>query len=172
MRLLLFIIVSFTFFIWSGQAEVRAQTLDPNADCLAVVGTFTNKKKIDSVQVYLFKNNDVVDSIKVSSKKGFAFILKPNCNYSILETKRGYYSRLVSISTFLPPGVVPKPVFIFGFKIELLKQKKTVDDFWLDFPIAQVAYDPASQMFDYDKKYTQTIKDELVKLGFIPSRKR
>ena len=108
----------------------------------------------------------MIDSVETYTKLGFSFILKPNRRYSIVISRTGYYSRLVSISTILPPGVVPVPVFIFGFKCELLKQKGKLDDLWLDFPIAQVAYDPKSKIFDYDKKYTQSIKEELSKQGF------
>lgn len=165
----LFLLIIFICFFSTTKAQTA---VNDTADCLAVVGTFNNKKNVKDVWAYLFRNNEVVDSVKTYTKKGFAFILKPNQHYSIMIIKEGYYSRLVSISTVLPPGVVPKPVFIFGFKCELLKRNNEVDDYWLDFPIAQVAYDPTSKIFDYDKKYTQTIKDELVKLGLIRSGNR
>lgn len=161
MRSLLFILF-ISFFTYTGAQPLVNDT----ADCLAVVGTFNNKKNVKNVWAYLFLENQVIDSVETYTKKGFAFILKPNRKYSILISRTGYYSRLVSISTILPPGVLPEPVFIFGFKCELLKQKNKVDDYWLDFPIAQVAYDPESKIFEYDKKYTQTIKEELLKLGF------
>lgn len=143
------------------------ELVNPNDDCLAIVGTFNNKKNVKDVWVYLYSDLKKVDSVKTFTKKGFAFVLKPNRHYSIFIDKDGYYSRLVSISTMLPAGVVPKPVFIFGFKTEFLTRKNNVDEYWLDFPIALISYDSTVKDFTYDKKYTQTIKEELEKLGLL-----
>jgi len=158
----LFLLLLISFFSLSNAQSLVNDT----ADCLAVVGTFNNKKNVKNVWAYLFLDNDVIDSVETYTKLGFSFILKPNRHYSILITRTGYYSRLVSISTVLPPGVVPIPVFIFGFKCELFKQKNALDDYWLDFPIAQVAYDPESKIFEYDRRYTQAIKEKLTNMGF------
>ncbi len=158
-----FLIIFFLSLFTNATAQ---PAVNDTADCLAVVGTFNNKKNVKNVWAYLFLENRVIDSVETFTKKGFSFVLKPNRKYSILISKKGYFNRLVSISTVLPPGVVPIPVFIFGFKCELLKQNNKLDDYWLDFPIAQVAYDSTTKIFEYDKKYTQTIKTELLKLGF------
>lgn len=139
-----------------------------NTDCLALVGTFTNKKKIKEIKAYLHANDVLVDSVVTDSKKGFQFVLKRNNNYSIAILKPGFYNRLVKISTFLPAKASPPSpaiVYLFGFQLELLAIKTKVDDYWLDFPIANVAYDSISNDFSFSKKYTQSIKSELIKMG-------
>jgi len=149
--------------------SVRAQTKkdDSKDDCLVVVGSFNNKKKVDDIWAYLYQDNTRIDSMKISSKKGFQFILKTGKNYAILVSKGGYYNRMIRLSTILPAGVIPKPVFLFGFKTEMIPVKISVDDYWLDFPVAQVIYDSILKDFGYNKKYTKTIREELEKLDLL-----
>ena len=167
MRSLLFV------FLLSFSPGLFAQKqLDQNADCLVVIATFNNTKNIDDIWAYQYLGNKKIDSVKTSTQKGFSFAFKPNKIYSIVISKPGYYDRLVSITTALPPGVFPNPIFTFGFKTEFIAQKYDVDTYWLDFPIARVAYDTASKNFNYNKKYTQSIKQELFKLDLLKETKK
>jgi len=143
--------------------ETFSQTQKSSEDCLAIVGIFSNPQIIKGIKAYLYQDEDIVDSATVDTNKDFGFILKRNRHYTVQIAKDGFYPRRVSIVTDLPDKVKATPLFIFEFEIKLLRQLKGVDDFYMDFPIALIAYDKKIDKFLYSKKYTLNMQDKLKK---------
>lgn len=151
----IFLIFCFAFVLHAG-----AQKNDNKENCLAVVGFFFNSVLIKNISVYLYEGANIVDSAKVNSNKDFGFVLDRNKQYSICIIARGYYQRLIAINTDLPDNINTIPLFIFEFEIELMREAKGVDDYYMDFPIAIIAFDPKTETFGYRKKYTTMMQKE------------
>lgn len=142
--------------------KAKAQEVDSEA-CLAIVGYFYNTTVVRNITAYLFDGGVIVDSAKTISTKDFGFVLKRNKRYSLLIKAPGYYSRLIILNSSLPNDINSFPLFVFEFDIELLKVVKGQDDYYMDFPIALVEYDPKIEKFGYSKKYTLLMQKEMRK---------
>jgi hypothetical protein len=63
----------------------------------------------------------------------------------------------------LPDDVVIKGnKFVFEFEVELQKNIKAKDDFYLDFPIAIISYNSTSGVFENHDDYTKHIKEKII----------
>ena len=54
-----------------------------------------------------------------------------------------------------------RPFITFEFEVDLFKEKKNVDDYYLDFPVAIIKFNEATEVFEYDTKYTKHIKSKI-----------
>ncbi len=145
-----------------SQKKDKAIYIDKEA-CLALVGYINNTTIIKNITVHLYMGSNLVDSLKPKSSKDFGFILKRNQRYSLHIIAPGYYSRLLIINTDLPDNISTLPLFAFEFELMLLKEKKGMDDFYLDFPIASISYDAQVKKFTFSQKYTSFMEKEVSK---------
>lgn len=152
--------VTFLVFCFAFVLHAGAQKNDNKENCLATVGFFTNTVLIKNIRVYLYNGSDIVDSAKVNSNKDFGFVLDRNKRYTICINAPDFYQRLITINTDLPEHVNTIPLFIFEFEIELIPEIKGVDDYYMDFPIAIIEFDPKTETFGYRKKYTSMMQRE------------
>jgi hypothetical protein len=135
--------------------------------CLEVLGIAVDgtNKPIDGVIVRLFLENEELEWSEITSvsyhEHWFKFKLEANKNYTIEISKTGFVTRSVAISTAIPASVSLEQVFKYEFEIELLKEKKGVDDFYLDFPVALISYDKKHEVFNYSTSYTRHIKGKI-----------
>ena len=165
------ILFSFILFITMQNVLVFAQEKTEKANdtitCLRVIGLAMEKENpLDGAIVKLYKENEEMEWDEVTSvvyhEHAFSFDLFGNSYYTIEVSKPGYVSRSVGISTALSDKVViGDNKFIFEFEVELFREKKGADDYYLDFPVALVKYDEASQVFEFDPKYTNHIKSKI-----------
>ena len=138
-------------------------------ECLDVQGFATdNKIPLDGVTITLYKENDERELTELTnvSYHNHKFDYKFDCGayYSIKIEKDGYLPRLIGIYTALPNGVNPYPIFIYEIQVEMVKADPSKqDEFYIDFPIALLAYDPATKKFGYSDKYTEHIKSLMMK---------
>ncbi len=153
-----------SLFSLDSFAQKKKKQRDATDDCLAIIGFFYNQNQIRNINAYLYEGPNIIDSTKVNSMKDFGFILKKNKEYSLKIVAKGYYPRLISFDTRLPDDVSIVPVFVFEFDIILIPEIKGVDDYFTDFPIALVEFEPKTQKFNYNKKYTAKIQKELDKV--------
>jgi hypothetical protein len=136
--------------------------------CLRVVGIATSKNEpLDGVEITLFKENEELIWEQITSipyhDHSFMFDLHRNAQYSILISKEGFNSRLVSINTMLPDSVSKiNAIYIFEFEVDLVKIKKVEDDFYLDFPVAIISYNKSSGVFENHDDYTKHIKQKML----------
>lgn len=135
--------------------------------CLEIQGLALdeNNKPINGVEVRLLLENEELEWIEVTSipyhEHGFKFSLLPNKQYTIEVSKQGYVTRSIHISTKIPAYVDLVQAFRYEFDLQLFKEKKGVDDYYLDFPIALISYDSLKAVFDYSRNYTTHIKTKI-----------
>lgn len=160
----LFIILLFsTHFISYGQVVIP---VNDTVECMRAVGVaMDNGVPVDGVSVTLYKLSEEVEWTEVTNAPKhdhhFSFDLMGNSYYTIQVSKPGYVTRIVGISTQMPPTVVIdeyNPKTIFEFEVDLFKVKDGTDDYYLDFPIALVNYNLATKKFEQDKNYTTKLK--------------
>lgn len=139
-----------------------------NITCLQMVGTALDKRTqeaINGATVILYKENEQMEWTQVSSviyhNHGFNFNLDVNEYYTIEISKPGYVSRSIGISTMIPDNVSLDELFRYEFEVELFKEKKGVDDFYMDFPVALISYDKQKDIFNNHSKYTAHIKSKI-----------
>ncbi|MFL5764138.1 MAG: hypothetical protein ACJ77K_09365 [Bacteroidia bacterium] len=135
--------------------------------CLEVVGVAIgeNSEPIDGVQVKLLKENEEMEWMEITSVSyhdhDFTFALEANSYYTIEVTKPGYVKRSVAISTHLPEKIDYSEIFKYGFEVMMFKEKKAVDDYYYDFPVALVSYNPRTEVFENNLSYTRHIKGKI-----------
>lgn len=167
-RVQLVLLIGLVCFGWSSQLRagtgntgVVMDTTCLKIKCIAI----TNGKPLDGVNAKLYKENEEMEMIEVTSvshhNHDFFFNLVKDSYYTIEVSKPGYITRIISISTKLPVGVKADPIFEYEIELEMHKEKQVVDDYYLDFPIALIDYDPVKDVFVSHGKYTAYIKAKI-----------
>jgi hypothetical protein len=161
---------SIIFFLAIQSTFVYAQKKNAkltDSICLQVIGLATEKNiPIDGAIVKLYKENEEMQWEEITSvvyhEHSFLFDLNKNSYYTVEVSKSGYVTRSVGISTTIPNDLVIGDVkFTFEFEVELFKEKKGMDDYYLDFPVALIKFNNAIGKFEYDSKYTKHIKAKI-----------
>ena len=134
--------------------------------CLEITGIVEHEGTlIDGVKIKLYKENEEMEMTEITSTPyhdhTFKFKLLKNSYYAIEVSKEGYITRMISISTQLPPNVKVKHFFKYEFHLEMFKVQEGVDDYYLDFPVALIDYDPNKDLFMSHEKYTKFIKGKI-----------
>lgn len=148
-------------------SRLAAQPKEENPVCLEVFGLAIspNQEAIDGVNIKLFKENDELEWTEITSvlyhDHSFSFKLEANAYYTIEVSKPGYVNRSVGISTHIPSGVSLKQVFTYEFEVEMFPEKKEVDDYYMDFPVALISYNKKADVFDNNNAYTNHIKTKI-----------
>lgn len=145
----------------------NVRSSENNQLCLEVLGIAVdgNNDPINGVHVKLFKENDELEWIEITNvmyhDHSFNFNLNANEYYTIEISKPGYITRSIAISTKLPSSVKLDILFHYEFEVELFKEKKNVDDYYLDFPVGLISYDAKRDVFDNNYAYTKHIKTHI-----------
>lgn len=166
-KILIITVLGMIFISSVGYVNIPEKKQLENEKCLEIIGVALNEKNelLDGVEVKLFKKNDEMEWVAITSvpyhNHNFKFILDENEYYTIEVSKTGYVKRLIVVSTMLPGNVSPKPIFSFGFEVMLFKEVKEADDYYLDFPIALIGYDAKKKVFDNNYNYTFHIKKNI-----------
>jgi hypothetical protein len=132
--------------------------------CLEIIGIAIDSagQPVHGAEVKLFKENDEMEWVEVTSvihhEHRFNFKLEANQYYTIEVRRPGYVSRSIGISTKLPDEISLATLFHYEFEVELFQEKQSVDDFYLDFPVALIRYDPKRDVFDNSISYSRHIK--------------
>jgi hypothetical protein len=156
------LIVFFGFFASASFGSIIAK--QDSMDCLEISGMVTiNGKPQSDVMVKLWFENEQISTIDLKKQFKFKFILKKNAAYSIIVSRPGFITRLVSISTKLPNDVSTESLFRFYFELELIPEKDSKDPFYADFPTANISYNPLKDAFENDDKYSKNIKKAMLK---------
>lgn len=139
-------------------------------DCLQVCAeAILEGEGQKGVTVKLYCGNEEVMSIDSTEFSKVYFTLKRDMNYTVEISKEGYVPRLVSISTFVPKNIPLRPLFRFEFEVEMLKEVKGHDNIFVDFPVALVSFNRSKDCFEYSKKYTTRIKQEIARIKKGPA---
>jgi hypothetical protein len=133
-------------------------------DCLEISGVVTKDGKPQTeVTVKLWLENEPLATIDLKKAFKFKFVLKKDANYSIIISKPGFITRIVSVSTKLPKDASTESLFRFYFELELVSEKENHDPFYEDFPTAHITYNTKLDAFENDDKYSQNIKKAMIK---------
>ncbi len=157
----------------SGQSKTSIK--DDTTICLKIIGLAVEKTiPIDGVIVKLYKENEEMQWEEITNvvyhEHAFSFDLAKNCYYTVEISKLGYVTRSVGISTKMPDAIIIGDVkFTFEFEVELFKEKKNTDDYYLDFPVALIKFNETTSVFEYDTKYTKHIKSKINESSGITS---
>lgn len=114
-------------------------------------------------RVELWLSNGVVDTVILKKgKTKFRLNLRCNSYYTIKISKKGFIDRLICIDTAIPEGY-DEDSFRFRFETELLDMSaaKGMNKDMLDFPAAIVHYQESEDYFDYNRAYTDNLKQQL-----------
>ena len=158
----------------AGQTTIT-KAKDNTTVCLQIIGIAIEKElPIDGVIVKLYKENEELHWEEITSvvyhEHAFSFNLNKNTYYTVEVSKPGYVTRSIGISTMLPDKVIIGDVkFTFEFELELFKEQKKVDDYYLDFPVALIKYNETNEVFEYDTKYTKHIKTKITETTGLTS---
>lgn len=154
----------------SSKASFEKNTITDSvksSTCLEVLGIAIDEggKPIDGAEIKLFKENDELEWSEITSvfyhEHSFVFNLDVDGYYTIEITKPGYIKRLIGISTKLPSNVSYEEIFHHEFEVTLLQEKTEISDYYLDFPVAIIKYDPKRDVFDNNYVYTTHIKTKM-----------
>ena len=121
------------------------------------------KTKDKIYKVELIENNKVIDSISEIDNQLFSFGLLRNRYYALKIYKTSYIPKLIIINTYIPERKYLIDYFIFDFETELISisEEEKMDEDTKDFPLAIVQFDLSKKGFNYNKQYSQNIKQQL-----------
>jgi len=149
--------------IISGSARASSKTVKDTSLCLEITGKATcSGLQLSDVTVLLIQDNQEVEKVVLKDKGKFRFLLKKNSFYTIRLSKGGYVTRSISINTELPPGT-KWGIWRFEAEVQLFRENPLMNNDYLDYPVAIISYHQAKDAFDYNKKYTAIIKQNIHK---------
>ncbi|MBL4758077.1 MAG: hypothetical protein JKY32_10765 [Rhizobiales bacterium] len=123
------------------------------------------KVKLVGATVTVYEDGNKTGSVIVNATGKFGFDLLMDHQYIIEFSKAGYVSKKISVNT---KGVPPEDAefgFEFGgWQVLLFKKVEGLDVSILDNPVGKIFYDPEDGGFNYDVKYTKSIRNEMDKL--------
>jgi hypothetical protein len=157
-------ILSICFAITFAKAN-GSKTFTNSPVCLEIAGVVTNADGgIDKTcTVELICLGEVIEKVSLQAgKKDFRFLLHKNKYYTIRMSKNGFLSRLVGIDTNASEDI-EDGVYEFAFETKLIDEKKSdnINKDMADFPIAIIYFNDKKDCFDYNKKYTSSMKKDL-----------
>ncbi|MGQ0827197.1 MAG: hypothetical protein ACT4ON_02255 [Bacteroidota bacterium] len=161
---LLFLIAIFTF----TSQEAKAQW------DYSVTGTVKkNKKKLEGSIVTLSKGSTVVQQITTTSNGKFAFKLDQEADYTLTITKGGHISKKFLFSTRgIPEERAKEPFGGQDLEVSIFEMPKDPSivsqiNSILGQPMAKFYYDNTLKEVDFDKNYSQSVRDALARLQAV-----
>ena len=156
LRALLLILVGFVSLSCFAQGQY----------ILFVDGTVKEgKSKLVGSTVTVYEDGDKFGAIVTNASGKFGFELMMDHEYIIEFSKSGYVSKKISVSTKGVPEDEAEFGFEFGgWQVGLFKNMEGLDVSILDNPVGKIFYVEADNGFDYDAKYTKSIRQELAQL--------
>ncbi|MFN5628158.1 MAG: carboxypeptidase-like regulatory domain-containing protein, partial [Bacteroidota bacterium] len=168
-------IVVLAFFL-AKSINVNAQIDLPNGNFANSIITISGRvneegRELQNVNVSLQKNRITVNEISTDEIGGFSFTLKSDNQYILVFSKSGYVSKKILVNTENVP--INTSVVRSGIDVELFKEIDGVDFSILNQPIGEFFYSPNKKNLDYDKEYTNSIREKLDALqNAISNRQR
>ncbi|MBI2269309.1 MAG: hypothetical protein HYU69_03020 [Bacteroidetes bacterium] len=151
-------------FAGNSGTDTSKMVVMRNVKCLDVIVKASEKThSLSDITLKVYLGNEVVFEINNISRKKIS--LNVNEHYTIEVSKEGYFSKLVSVSTFMPSDADLDDGYVYEYDLDfdLVKQKKGIDTYYMDFPIALISYNGIKDKFDYSRKYTKHIVKEIRK---------
>ncbi len=156
-------IIALAFFI-AESINVNAQIDLPNGNFAKSIITISGRvneegHELQNANVLLLKNNIPVNEVTTDEIGGFSFTLKTDNQYMIVFSKSGYVSKKILVNTENVP--INTSILRSGIDVELFREIDGVDFSILNQPIGEFFYSPNKKNIDYDKNYTNSIREQL-----------
>ncbi|GAB4375843.1 MAG: hypothetical protein Kow0075_02510 [Salibacteraceae bacterium] len=117
-------------------------------------------KPVEGAVVELYEGNHVVERFTTKNSGKFKFHLLNNHIYTIQITKPGYYTKRISVNTYIPDDLFDEYDFEFDIILDSTADKNIYESL-AEYPSALISYDPKKDRFYYDKDYTKSYFDEI-----------
>ena len=158
-KILAFLLLIFSFSL-TLKSEAQTWALELSGSVLK------DGRKLDGAIVTLFKEDAKIQEVTTPISGKFLFNLEPENDYIITCTKPGYITKRISCSTKNVSVERGKFGFApFRFDITIFEIIEGVDiNTLLNQPIAKINFDAKDDDFQYDKGYTNSIKEQLTKI--------
>jgi hypothetical protein len=132
-----------------------------NRECLELCGIATIKgKPVTNVNVKLYLEDKLVNEVASTEKEKVFFTLRENSKYTLVYSLPGYFTRMISINTWMPAKVKREPAFTFEFSLELFSEDEQSYTYYLDFPVALIRFNPSAEKFECNRIYASSIRKE------------
>lgn len=130
-------------------------------DILEISGEIShNDNSIEEVLVELFEGNKVVDAFETKKNGKFKFTLYSNMVYTIQMSKKGFYTKRISVITKVPKDFDSFQKFPFDIGMTM-KEEAQYDPYISEYPSALIQFDEKRKEFRYDKDYTKSYFDDI-----------
>lgn len=124
-----------------------------------------DKSKLSGAKIIIKKNGSNYENVVTDTKGKFLVRLPPDGKFLLEFTYPEYVVKRISFNTTnVPPEFWAEGDFEFPFDMTLFKQVEGLDVSILNQPLAEVAIDPTTGNFSYDKEYTKSVKERIEKL--------
>lgn len=155
MKNLLLLILSLVIYVFNIQSQ----------NDVKIIGHLVNQddEKLKSSCVYLYQENQRVDSVITKKNGKFSFYLYRNKNYTIEMITENYAPKKVAINTAMPEDA--KLYEDVEFIMEMIPMVSGVDYSELDFPVAIIEYSEKKHQMIFVSSYTKAMKLEQKKIS-------
>jgi hypothetical protein len=164
----LFRFLFLTAVFTSTSLEVKAQW------DYSVTGTVKkNKKKLEGAIVTLYKGSAIVQQISTPANGKFAFKLDQEADYTLSITKGGHITKKFVFSTRgVPEDRAKEPFGGQDLEVSIFEMPKDPNivaqiNSILSQPMAKFFYDDKQKEVDFDKNYSQSVRDALARLQTV-----
>jgi len=144
-----------------------AGALQAQVDNVYVYGTvkdYTTSKKLDGVNVTVYKDGAKLNSVVTSANGKYEFNLDYGYDYKILYEKPGMVGKNVSINTKGIPDTDRQGGLAMNVEMTLFQDIPGIDFSILQQPIGKSKYDAGTGMLAWDLAYTEQMRAELTRL--------
>ena len=149
-----------------AQESKKQQSAPDTSICLELIGKFdgTVKDFEGNYTAKLIRDNKVTEEQTLGVKKSFTFEMRRNMLYTIKIEKKGYISKMISISTKIPKKTEAGESFNFDLQTNLISEELSghFNDDDLDFPVALVSYGKKCDCFEYNLNYTVSLISRMI----------
>ena len=147
----------FIFHSGYGQHDTLSIKFDAKISDVETMGN-----KLEFVKVYIFKNNEILDS-SLAQNGRFKYILKTGNVYKIEFQKKGYISKHLVISS-KDPGYKTKNNASLKVEVSLFKHQNGLEvDFLETKPIGIAQYDEHSGKLKWNVDYTRMMVENIIR---------
>ncbi|MFQ5334792.1 MAG: hypothetical protein ACE5DN_01825 [Flavobacteriales bacterium] len=130
-----------------------------------VVRDQKDESKLSAVHVAVQQDGMPFRKTITADNGRFAFRLPLESYYVVEFTKRGYFSKKISVDArHIPPGDAAFGYEFGGWNVKLFREVKGLDVSVLDQPVARIVYDTVANVFSYDKDYIKLVEKQVEKL--------
>ncbi len=153
-----FFVLLLLFFGLQASAQVD------NVYVYGTVKDYNTSKKLDGINVTVFKDGTKLTTVVTSANGKYEFNLDYGYEYKLLFDKPGMVGKNVAINTRSIPEEDRVGGLAMNVEMTLFQDIPGIDFKLLQQPIGKSKYDPTTHMLAWDLEYTEQIRSEMARL--------